>query len=174
MNQRTYHPTYKEVSMADKGFISDRYGSDSLNKDDVDSDVPDDGREDAVADGKVEGSDDTLLEEKLTTEAKEREILRQAAEKERGERLIQLMDDLFNAVNNMNEEPLTTAFKQKLSREHRTLQQGFFRIINDVILWYAKGTTGSDGRNISAVKLCQAIAQMEKDSESVVGYLPFI
>lgn len=80
-------------------------------------------------------------------------------------------DEVMNVVNDMMFDP--KLFAEKLAENHRTLQQGFTRIVVAWIEYLAELKDGQyDGRNDASVRLAKAIvATPEWGSRK---YLPYI
>jgi len=77
---------------------------------------------------------------------------------------------LCNELNYMgNEDEVAEAFSDALNREHRTIQQGFWRMVNDVACRYTKENSNGrhDDRNKASVEFCERIANLDH-------YFPFI
>lgn len=91
--------------------------------------------------------------------------------KQETEQLVQVAFELLdNALNRMgSEEIVLKTFFNELTNTHRTLQQLFWGLINELIIKYAG--TNFDMRNEAAVKMCQDLKQTIEDKEI---YLPFV
>jgi hypothetical protein len=77
---------------------------------------------------------------------------------------------LFHKINGADRE-LLNVFKEKLLTEHRTLQQGFWRMISELIIQTAEVPDNYfDLRNEASVMLCREIVAKAKDKL----YLPLI
>lgn len=82
------------------------------------------------------------------------------------EKAEQAMRDLLDCTNVMgSDKDIAEAIADVLSREHRTLQQGFMRSFVQAMGIYKD--SGSDGRNEGSIKLAKEISETET-------YLPFI
>ena len=76
------------------------------------------------------------------------------------------MRDLLDASNVMgSNDDIAQAISNVLLKEHRTLQQAFFRSFKQAMGAYSEG--GSDGRNEGAVQLAKEIHNSDV-------YLPFV
>jgi len=64
---------------------------------------------------------------------------------------------LSTALNDFNDNERAQAFYECLSRDHRTLQQNFWRMMIKVIMFYAD--TPCDPRNEASVQLCKLLSQ---------------
>lgn len=91
-------------------------------------------------------------------------------EKPISERNEEVIEEIFRLLNYMtNEKELANAFNEKVSRQHRTLQQNFFRLVHSIIANYAVNSEkfGYDLRNEAAVNWAKEVAKIE-------GFMPFI
>jgi len=80
----------------------------------------------------------------------------------------ELVDVIFRLINYMNNDTaLTKALIERLSREHRTLQQNFIRMLKKVI--EAHADTHTDDRNAASVKWAKKVREIGKDD-----FMPFI
>ena len=74
----------------------------------------------------------------------------------------EVVDQLGNVINNFSYDDQADAFFQMLTRQHRTLQQNFWRMIIKVILRYAD-TKWFDPRNEASVELCKKFKKLLED-----------
>jgi len=91
-------------------------------------------------------------------------------EKSLDQRNEEVIEEIFRLLNYMtNEKELTNAFNDKISRQHRTLQQNFFRMINLIVATYADNSDkiGCDARNEASVAWAKEVKKIEK-------FMPFI
>ena len=87
----------------------------------------------------------------------------------------QVAKDLCSVLNNMTyEEDVIESFIEQLSREHRTLQQGFGRMLVAAIVHFDKMHSAGtyDLRNEATCQMCRALR--ERLEEGPLKYLPFI
>jgi hypothetical protein len=90
-------------------------------------------------------------------------------EKERKE-CEEIFSKMFHKINGADRE-LTKVFKEKLSTEHRTLQQGFWRMVVELIIQTSEVPENRyDLRNEASVKMCKEIVDKLGDKL----YLPLI
>jgi hypothetical protein len=88
-----------------------------------------------------------------------------------------LINDIYQPLsrelNGGNTKQLVKTFMWFLTRDHRTLQQCFWKFIIDLIKAYSKLDIAmyTDGRNEQAMKACKMITEMV-EKEGV--YLPLI
>jgi len=84
------------------------------------------------------------------------------------EKVKELMNQLIDETNTMGcDELVADARFDAIVRNHRTLQQGFWRIMFDVADKYKD--INHDLRNEAAVKACGKVTEALKDS-----YLPYV
>lgn len=78
---------------------------------------------------------------------------------ERNEKAAREILDLVRFMH--NDEDFANLLAEKLEREHRTIQQSFFRFIGRVIVKYAEnqGPMHSDGRNQAAKDWAKKVAE---------------
>lgn len=86
---------------------------------------------------------------------------------EEAEKIARAVEDLCHLLNSYNsrDELLGEVFNQCLVRQHRSLQQSFWRLMREVIRRYA--ITHHDMRNEAAVLWCKRAAELD-------AYLPFV
>lgn len=79
--------------------------------------------------------------------------------------------DLSEVLNHMGGEPeLSTGLLDGLMQQHRTIQQGFWRAIFNLMKKYGE-LISFDGRNENAVSACKRLSEVI-EKERI--YLPFI
>ena len=79
---------------------------------------------------------------------------------EADEKIKEIVESLFKEINVMGkEEEVSSLLNQYVSRQHRTLQQSFIRVIQQFFTQYS--TNDYDPRNEGAVKLAEKISKME-------------
>lgn len=88
--------------------------------------------------------------------------------REKSERVIELAFQLISETNTLNNDKLVAeSVFEAITQSHRTLQQGFWRIMFDVADKYKD--INHDLRNEAAVKACGKVTEALKDS-----YLPYV
>ena len=87
------------------------------------------------------------------------------------DKMIEIVDTLVQNVNHFDYEDQAHNFFVALSRQHRTLQQNFWRMISKVVDMYGK-TEFKDARNEHSVKWCKAVIR-HTTSESL-NYFPTV
>lgn len=94
---------------------------------------------------------------------------------EQGEVLAELFTD---SVNTFNKKELTQAFFEKLSNEHRTLQQSVNRFMIEWLEYVASQDYYYDGRNEASHKIAkqmiEAFKEYKKEDYEPSKYLPLI
>jgi len=83
-----------------------------------------------------------------------------------GKDMEKVWEMLSNAINNFNDTTNAEAFFNQLTRQHRTLQQSFWRMMIFTIKEYAKLRESGwyDLRNEESVKMCEGLAQWLEDN----------
>lgn len=88
-------------------------------------------------------------------------------------KLVETISDTVNQTNScgINYEEMSDRIALAIYRNHRTLQQSYWRLIAGIIKSYAKlcKERGTDLRNEAAAEWCDKVAEATKET-----YLPFI
>ncbi|MCK4349095.1 MAG: hypothetical protein KAW47_10810 [Thermoplasmatales archaeon] len=80
------------------------------------------------------------------------------------EELDKLGKSIFSAMN-YDDRGFTKMMSEKLSREHRTLQQNYVRSVANILIEYCDDDSGSDGRNeASKAFACKVKDLMHKEN----------
>jgi hypothetical protein len=96
---------------------------------------------------------------------------RRMHEEERVEGVVNAARELTDAVNGLRGTEVAKIFFEEFIRQHRTLQQSFFRAF--LLFMKLYGMQGNfDDRNEASVKLCHMISKMDEDHQ--LTYLPLI
>lgn len=86
------------------------------------------------------------------------------------EEIKKLTDEIFRAMNT-DDRGFTETMKEKLSREHRTLQQNYVRSAANILIAYCDDDSGSDLRNeASKAFACKVKDLIHRDNIS----FPFV
>ena len=84
----------------------------------------------------------------------------------------EVIENFFRQLNIMsNDRQMVQQINEHLAREHRTLQQNFFRVIKSVVETYGEkqGPAFADGRNEDSKKWAQKVREAGRDV-----YLPYV
>jgi hypothetical protein len=88
------------------------------------------------------------------------------------ERNKEVVDEVFKLLNYMcNDKDLTKEFLDHLAREHRTLQQNFFRMLQILIENHAENSF--DDRNAASVNWAKKVKDL-RDENGNSFFMPFI
>ena len=102
------------------------------------------------------------------------EITQMIAKKDAKADVTEAVTNLCNIVNGnqVREDALAELLVDAINRQHRTLQQGLWRTLIQVINLYGKNEY-SDARNDDSVRICQEIT-FHIEAGRISGALPYI
>ncbi len=100
-------------------------------------------------------------------------LKRAKLERQVAEEIAESINSIFTNINYFgNEKLVVKAINDSIQRQHRTLQQDFWRAMFQVVERYGR-TTYHDGRNEQSVRLCATISEHIRVNQEL-GHLPRI